>query len=115
MVITNNGLDGISDYAGGSGTAPNYIAIGSKSTAATTSDTTMAAEWDRNICSSRDLSTAKQATYIGDFSTSETSGLTVWEIGLYNTGSSLFMRNVVGSYTFGGDTELQVQMTVQYT
>lgn len=113
MVITNNGLDAIAALIGNSGTTPGFIAIGSGDTAASTTDTTLEFETDRNTVTSTDLTIPQNVTWIADYSSTEISGLTLTEFGLFNAGAggTLFNREVVGSIVFEGDRELQVQTT----
>ena len=118
MVITTDGLDAMAGVIGNSGTAPGYIAIGSGTTAANIADTTLEKEWDRNGVTSTDLTISKNVTWIGDFSSTEVSGLTFTEFGLLNNAvagvGNIFNREVVGSIAFEGDRELQVQITYKY-
>jgi len=116
MVITTDGLDSISKIIGASGTTPGYIAIGSGTTAADIADTTLEHEYDRNGITSTDLSVSKSVTWVGDYSSTEVSGLTFTEFGLLNQSSNgnLFNREVVGSIAFEGDRELQIQITYKY-
>jgi len=114
MVVTTVGLEAISNIIGGSGVTINYIGVGSGYTAATVNDTALERPWDRNLCSERNIDTAKQCTYIGDWNSSEVSGLLLWEIGATNFGSELFVRHIVGSYQFNGDQEGQVQITLNF-
>ena len=114
MVFTNTGIDAVSKIMGGSGAIPDYIGIGSGYTAAAGSNTALEYEIDRNQCSERNKDTGSQVIYISNFTSTETDGLTLWEVGLFNPGSAMFARNVVGSYAFTGDQELQVQYTVNF-
>jgi len=119
MVITTDGLESMSNMIGASGTAPGYIAIGSGTTAANVADTTLEYETDRNGVTSTDLSVSKNVTWIGDWSSTEISGLAFTEFGLLNNAvagtGNLFNREVVGSIVFEGDRELQIQITYKYT
>ena len=116
MVITTDGLDSMAGVIGNSGTAPGYIAIGSGTTAANIADTSLEKEFDRNGVTSTDLTISKNVTWIGDFSSTEVSGLTFTEFGLMNqsTNGNIFNREVVGSIAFEGDRELQIQITYKY-
>lgn len=116
MVVTNDGLGAIAVIVGNSGTVPTHFAIGSGNTAASTSDTSLEHEYDRNEVTSRDLTIAKSVTWIGDFSSTEVSGLALTEFGLLNsgTGGDLFHREVIGSIQFNGDVELQLQTTFRF-
>lgn len=116
MVITNTGLDGVSNIMGGAGSIPGYIAIGSGTTAATTGDTTLEFETDRNAVTSTDTTIAANVTWIADYSSVEVSGLNFTEFALLNQAAAgtMFNREVVGSITFEGDRELQIQITQKY-
>jgi hypothetical protein len=117
MVVTNNGLSVIAGIIGNSGLAvPSHFAIGSGNTAASVNDTTLEHEYDRNSITSTDLTIAKSVTWIGDFSSTEVSGLALTEFGLLNSGAggNLFHREVIGSIQFDGDVELQLQTTFRF-
>ncbi len=116
MVITNDGLDAISDVVGNSGTAPSYIAIGTGSATVTVNDTTLDTEVDRNGITNTDRTIAANTTWIGDFSSTEMSGLNFQEFGMFNNGAggNMFNHEVTGSIVFEGDRELQVQVTFRY-
>lgn len=116
MVVTNAGLDAISKVIGGSGAVPGYFAIGSGNTSPTTGDTTLEYETDRNAYSSVDTSVNKTITWIGDFTSTEVSGLSLTEFGLLNAASNgnLFHREVIGSIVFDGDVGLQLQTTIKF-
>ena len=116
MVITDAGLETISNVIGGSGAVPGWIGIGSGTTAALVTDTTLEHETDRNSVTTTDITIPKNVTWIADFSSTEISGLTFTEFGLFNSGAGgdMFHRQVVGSIAFEGDRELQVQTTFKF-
>jgi hypothetical protein len=55
-------------------------------------------------------------TWVGDFSSTEVSGLIFTEFGLFNHAASgnCFHREVIGSIAFEGDRELQIQTTLKF-
>jgi len=115
-MITTVGLESISNIIGASGTVPGFIGIGSGTTAAAIGDTALEYETDRNAVTSTDITLSKTTTWIADFSSTEISGLTFTEFGLFNSGAGgdMFHRQVVGSIAFEGDRELQVQTTFKF-
>ena len=118
MAITDNGVAAIAAIIGNSGlSVPGYFAVGSGNTAESSSDTTLDHEYDRNSVTSTDLDVANNVTWVGDFNSTEVSGLTMVEFGLFNsgTGGNLFHREVIGSIAFEGDRELQIQSTFRFS
>lgn len=116
MGLTTDCLKSIAGLMGGSGTIPSHIAIGTGSSTVVSGNTALDAETDRNTLTSIDLTVAKDVTYIADYSATELSGTTMFELGLFNASSagSMFMREVIGSIAFAGDTELQIQSTIRF-
>lgn len=116
MTVVDAGLAAIAALLGNSGTVPTHTAIGTGSDIVLTNDTTLLSESDRNGFTSTDLSLTKNVTFVGDFSSTEISGLTFQEFGVFNSGAGgdMFHREVVGSITFIGDRELQVQSTFRF-
>ena len=117
MTLVNDGIKTIAGVMGGDGDIPTHVAIGTGDTAATTGDTTLETETDRNALSSVDTSVAKDVTYIADYSAAELNGTTMTEFGLFNASSagSMFMREVISATTFTGDLELQIQATMRFS
>ena len=112
--------DGIECIAGVIGSAvvkrPTHAAIGTGSDTLTAGDTALLTETDRNIFTNVDLSVAKDATFIADFSSTEISGTAMQEFGLFNAASagSMFNREIVATISFEGDRELQLQTTFRF-
>ena len=112
--------DGIETIAGVVATSdiirPTHFAIGTGSTTIVSGDTALNTETDRNAITSVDASVAKDATFIGDFSSAEISGISLQEFGMFNASSagSLFNREVVAAIAFVGDRELQLQTTFRF-
>ena len=118
MGITTIGLNTIRGLAGSpQPTIPTHMAIGSGTTAFNVTDTTLEKEIDRNSLTSYDMSIAKIGTYIGDFSSTDISGLDVSEFGMINatTNGSLYQRQTIDNLTFEGDRELQIQVSFRYS
>ena len=113
--------DGIETVAGVIGSAvvnrPSHHAIGTGSTTVVAGDTALNAETDRNDISSADLSVVKNVTYITDFSSTEVSGTSVAEFGLFNAASagSMIHREAIETIEFEGDRELQLQSTLRFS
>jgi hypothetical protein len=117
--MTTQGLNTIATYVGGSGTRPQWIAIGTGSSTVNAANVSLLTESDRNEATTIDITTAGQVTWIGDFSSTEMSGTNLFEFGVTygatTLGSNIINRVVIGSITFDGDTELQVQNTIKFT
>lgn len=112
--------DGIETMAGviGSGIVlrPTHAAIGTGSDTLTAGDTALLTETDRNAFTSVDLTVAKDATFVADFSSTEISGTAMQEYGLFNAAAagSMFNREIISTITFEGDRELQLQTTFRF-
>jgi len=116
-MITTAGLTNIAYIIGGSGIAvPNYTAIGTGSSTLNPGNISLDAETDRNQVTSINLMTPKQVLWTADFSSVEISGTNFQEFGLFNSssGATMFTRYVIGSITFDGETELQIQQTIRF-
>lgn len=115
-MITDDGVKEIANIIGGSAVIPSYIAIGTGSSTVVSGDTALVTESDRNFITSRDTIIAKDVTFIADYSSTELSGTTITEWGLFNKASagSMFVREVIGSLAFTGDMELQIQSTIRF-
>ena len=116
MTLTTDCLKSLAGLMGGSGAIPSHIAIGTGDTAPVSGNTVLETETDRNAITSIDLTVAKDVTYIADYSSTELSGTTMAEWGLFNASSagSMFMREVIDSLEFDGDLELQIQSTIRF-
>jgi len=115
-MLVEDGIETIAGAMGGSGTLPSHVAIGTGSTTVVSGQTALNTETDRNILTSLDTSVAKDVTYTADFSSSETSGTSLAEFGLFNAASagSMFLREAIGTDSFEGDRELQIQCTLRF-
>jgi len=116
MGITTSCLNQVSKMIATSGAVPSYMAIGISGLTFNSGNTTLGSQWDRNELTSINTTTAKQILYTADFSSTEMSGCTLFEYGLFNmaTGGTMFHREVLGSIAFIGDTELQLQSTIKF-
>lgn len=99
---------------------PSHTAIGAGSTAFDVAGSLLVSENDRGNFTTIDLATPKEVTYVTDFSSTDISGLTVAEHGVFNQSGldlgSIFNREVLtGSLVFVGDRELQVQTTFRFS
>lgn len=97
-----------------------HVGIGTGSSIVTADDTTLTNEVNRaSITGSPDFSTLRQASFQADFNTTQMSGLSLTEFGLFHTGSntgfagSAWVREGFGSVVFDGTNELQVLTTLQ--
>jgi len=98
-VVTNVGRNKIAALiAEDTAAFPSHIGIGTGSTAAAVSDTTLGTEVDRNALTSAAAS-AGVITFKAFFSKSEANGHTIAEVGLFDAASSgnLFCRSVLSS------------------
>ena len=116
MGITTICVEAVATIMGGSGTIPSHTAIGTGSSTETVGQSGLLTESDRNLNTSVDISVGSKVTWISDFSATEISGTTIQEIGLFNSaaGGDMFQRTVTGSIEFGGERELQIQITHNY-
>jgi len=116
MVFTTTGLSGVQNaIASISSNRPQYLAIGSGVTGATSTDRILVHEFARRYRTSVDTSTANQILFIGDWNGLEVSGLSLTETGMFtesviSTGS-LWNREQFTAVTFDGTNDLQIQLT----
>jgi len=118
MVITNIGIQTIAGVVGSEVVQrPSFVAIGTGSSTVTVGDTTLLAETDRNAINTVDISVANNATFITDFSSTEISGTSMQEFGMFNAASagSIINREVIEVIEFEGDRELQAQVTLRFS
>lgn len=116
MPLVSDGIETIAGAIGGSGAIPSHMAIGTGSTTVTDAQTALNTEVDRNILTNINTATAKDVIQTGDFSSTEMSGNTLGEFGLFNAASagSMFLREAVAADSFEGDRELQIQVTLRF-
>jgi hypothetical protein len=116
MTITNTGKDYISKIIAGSGTIPNYCAVGSGSGTATASSSGLLSEFDRNTITSIDYTTTRKITYSTDFSSVEMSGLNLREISInhLSSGGQAFSVDRFQAVEFDGSNEAQIEVTWEF-
>lgn len=116
-MITNTGINSIVAVMAGKLNYPNYMAIGTGSSTVVSGNITLLTEYDRNIMTEKNTSASYTINYIADFNSSEVSGATITEYGLYSAGTagSMFNRQVIGSLLFDGDSELQIQCSLRFS
>ena len=97
-----------------------YMGIGSGSGTASTGDSTLLHERDRNVMTgSPNFTTAQKVTFQADFNSAQMSGIHLTEFGLTETASgtggsgSFWQREAFGSIVFDGTNELQIVSTLQ--
>lgn len=92
---------------------PSYFAIGSGSGVVNATITTLYHEYDRQLVTSRDMSTNQKVTFTGDWNSVEVSGLTLTEFGVIPSGGALTgsLWSVAGlpGITFDGTQELRIE------
>lgn len=119
MGITTIGRESMAFLIANSGTGPTYMAIGTGSSTELISQSGLLTETDRNAFTSTTTSTSSQVTWTGDWSSTEISGTNLNEFGAFNDSNvdsgNIFHRTVVGSISFVGDRELQIQSTIKMT
>lgn len=114
MGITTLGMSVIAANMTGSA-LPTACAVGTSGVAYASGNTALGVEFERNLYSTTDLVTAKQVTFVTDWSPVEVSGLVLKEHGMFTTGSTMLNREVLaGSLVLTGDEELQIQQTFKF-
>jgi len=116
MGITNYGLSGLAlTGLTGSGTPPRWMTIGSGSGTFVVTQSGLINEYtnQRKIYTARDVTTQKQVTWTFDWNSVQMSGLTFSEFGMFSnsSGGNIWDRHTLGSVTFDGTTELQIQLS----
>ena len=120
MGFTNIGAQQLA-WALGSNISNNFIqaiAIGSGSGTVSVTNATLVAEHTRTIqTGSPNFTTARKVSFQGDFNSLVMSGLTLFEFGLFASGTlntgSIWQREAFGSVIFDGTQELQVTTTLE--
>jgi len=114
MGITTNALNVVAASLAGSST-PDFIAVGTGSTAFASGNTALANETDRNQINTYDLGTPEEVTLVSNWAPPEISGTILKEFGAITTGSVLLNREILtGSLVFTGEEELQIQQTFKF-
>lgn len=116
MVVTNWGKSGLTLIWAGATEVPRYCGIGIGSAQVLASDTALVTPTGARVdFSTRDTSTVQSITYTHDFNSVYMSGVKLTEFGIFpaSTGGSLYVREGLGSVTFDGSIELQIQTTLR--
>jgi len=116
MVFTQDGRNEIRNWlAGDSATAPLAIAIGTGSTAVTSSDTALTAEVFKQTTS--DASAPFLVTYDMVMTSVDATGNTITEMGLSNntasTTGTLFTHNLFASISKTSSIEVQFEQRIE--
>jgi len=116
MVFTKAGRNVVRDWlAGDSATAPNAIAVGTGSTAATNDDTALIAEVFKETASASKSPFLIQYEMIMD--TLDATGNTLAEYGLFNntatTTGTMFTRNTFAPISKTSSIEIQFEQRVE--
>jgi len=92
---------------------PTYFMIGSGSGTALATQTSLISPTDRQLFTSTNGSTAYKVKWVGDWNSSEISGLAFKEFGVCISGAtttgSIWSRTSLPSITFDGTNELRVE------
>jgi len=86
MVATTYGASGLALLLTGSGTRPQYIAIGTGSMAVNINRSGLAFEVSRKICTAISGATAQEVEFTADWGSIELNGLRITEFGLFTSG-----------------------------
>lgn len=96
-LVVNTGLDALVELLRGAGTGVNEvtdIGFGTDNTAAAAGDTGLTGTFSKTIDGSANIGTGEIEIY-GSLGTGENNGVTIQEIGLFQTGGDLFARAVI--------------------
>lgn len=92
-----------------------YVAIGSGAATIGVATTGLAHYWDRNlITGSPDMTVAQYVTWTTDFTSTELSGLTMRQFGMFvesSGGKAWQVENMSQIQTYTGAEELQIEIT----
>jgi hypothetical protein len=98
----------------GSGTVPQWLAIGTGSSSFAIGDTALVTENQKKIYTSRQPSTSRKVNWTFDFDSLAMSGITLTELGLFNnsaaTSGNMFNRESIVGVVFDGTNELTVDL-----
>ena len=113
MVFTDIGRSGLALLIAGSAERPTYMAFGIGSTVIGSTTTDLHSEsGTRKVFSATDTATAKQIGFTASWGSTEMSGCSLTEVGVYtiSSGGKLWSRSGFPAVSFDGLTELQVQV-----
>ena len=111
-LVVDAGLDYIADRMKNNSTVMSHMAIGTGSTAAAASDTTLGTEADRNALTSTTV-TSNAVAYVASFAAGEGTGA-ITEAGIFNASSSgtLLCRTVFSVVNKGASDSMTITWTV---
>jgi len=115
-MIVNSGLNLMRDFlAGDAPTPPSHFAVGTSETAVTAGDTTLGAEVERKVVTSKTLSGNGILEYVGDLLSTESNGNDLAEVGVLNAASTgdLLLRKTHAPYSKTAD--FSVKYVVRHT
>ena len=115
MVFTTMGKSGVALIAfTGSGTVPEWLALGSGSGTVAVTQTGLVHEVRRNKYDSRNAGTSTKVSWVTDFDSVTMSGIILREFGFFNNATAgsgdMFNREIIADVTFDGTNELQVDL-----
>jgi hypothetical protein len=114
MPITTYGKQRIAVRIGSNTDIIGCIAIGMSGGTATVDNIALGSEFDRNkLTGSIDMTASRKLTFIGDYASTEVSGLNLREFGLFVSGAagvgSLWERESFNAINFNGQNELRIE------
>lgn len=116
-LVVNTGLDALVDLLRGAGTGVNEvtdIGFGTDNTAAAAGDTGLTGTFSKTIDGSANIGTGEIEIY-GSLGTGENNGVTIQEIGLFQTGGGLFARAVISPIVKTAAITVGVTWTITIT
>jgi len=114
MVMTNTGKEEIMAWlAGESATAPTHIAFGTGTTAATSNDTALETELDRNADTA--VRSNAEVVFSTSIASTEQNGEDITEVGMLNASSAgdLFQRSVFNAIGKTSSFDIQIDITLR--
>ena len=115
-MIVNAGLNLIRDFlAGDAPTPPSHFAVGTSETAATSGDTTLGAEVERKVVTTKTISGNGILEYVGELLSTEANGNDLAEVGVLNAAAAgdLLLRITHAPYSKTAD--FSVKYVVRHT
>ena len=115
-MIVNSGLNLMRDLlAGDAPTPPSHFAVGTSETAATAGDTTLGAEVERKVVTTKTISGNGILEYVGELLSTEANGNDLAEVGVLNaaTAGDLLLRTTHTPYSKTAD--FSVKYVVRHT
>jgi len=96
---------------------PSHMAIGSGTAVFSGNQTALGKEIDRNsFTGSGDLSVLNKTTFITNWSSTDVTGASITELGVFNsgTGGGMFSRHTFDSFTKDTTVELEMEVTYEF-